>query len=130
VKPQVPPLRFAPVGMTNLRAVARLGLGGGGWTESPLQQPTRSRLPAFSLMRSTICAVQETVAPPIWTALDWTKLFGPQSLRRIDGRGAARRNEAGEDGRRCQYAYDRERCAGISWTDAKEHAAEKARGNK
>jgi hypothetical protein len=27
-------LRYAPVGMTNLRAVAHLGMGGGGWTES------------------------------------------------------------------------------------------------
>jgi hypothetical protein len=34
VKPQVPPLRYAPVGMTNLSAVAHLGMGGGGWTES------------------------------------------------------------------------------------------------
>jgi hypothetical protein len=33
VEPQVPPLRYAPVGMTNLRAAAHLGMGGGGWTE-------------------------------------------------------------------------------------------------
>jgi hypothetical protein len=32
-KLQVPPLRCAPVGMTNLRAVAHLGSRGGGWTE-------------------------------------------------------------------------------------------------
>jgi hypothetical protein len=31
---QVPPLRFAPVGMTKLRVVAHLGMVGGGWTES------------------------------------------------------------------------------------------------
>ncbi len=34
VEPQVPPLRYAPVGMTNFRAVAHLGMSGGGWTES------------------------------------------------------------------------------------------------
>jgi hypothetical protein len=30
---QVPPFRFAPVGMTKLRAVAHRGMGGDGWTE-------------------------------------------------------------------------------------------------
>ena len=34
VEPQVPPLRYAPVGMTNFRAVAHLGMSGAGWTES------------------------------------------------------------------------------------------------
>jgi hypothetical protein len=47
-KLQVPPLRFAPVGMTKFKAVTYLDLGGDGWTESPLQQPPRFRLPAFS----------------------------------------------------------------------------------
>jgi hypothetical protein len=28
-----PSLRYAPVGMTKLKAAARLGMGGGGWTE-------------------------------------------------------------------------------------------------
>ena len=51
VEPQVPPLRYAPVGMTNFRAVAHLGMSGGGWT-APLEQPTRFRLPAYSLRHS------------------------------------------------------------------------------
>jgi hypothetical protein len=33
VKLRVPPLRFAPVGMTKLGVAAHLGSGGGGWTE-------------------------------------------------------------------------------------------------
>jgi len=33
-QPQVPPLRFAPVGMTNWRVAAHLGMGGEGWTEA------------------------------------------------------------------------------------------------
>jgi hypothetical protein len=32
-KQQVPPLRYAPVGMTKWRAAAHIGMGGGGWTE-------------------------------------------------------------------------------------------------
>src|ERR1700677_553355 len=32
-----PPLRYAPVGMTNLRAATHLRIGGGGWTESKKQ---------------------------------------------------------------------------------------------
>ena len=31
---QIPRLRYAPVGMTNCRAAAHLGMGRGGWTES------------------------------------------------------------------------------------------------
>ena len=31
-KLQIPPLRFAPVGMTNSRVAAHLGMGGCGWT--------------------------------------------------------------------------------------------------
>jgi hypothetical protein len=38
VKQQVPPLRCAPVGMTNWGAAAHLGMGGGGWTESTKQE--------------------------------------------------------------------------------------------
>jgi hypothetical protein len=34
VKLQVPPLRFAPVGMTKLRVAAHLCSSDGGWTES------------------------------------------------------------------------------------------------
>jgi hypothetical protein len=34
VEPQVPPLRYASVGITRFRVVAHLGMGGGGWTES------------------------------------------------------------------------------------------------
>jgi hypothetical protein len=39
VKLQVPPLRFAPVGMTNSRVAAHLGSGGGGGTESNNEGP-------------------------------------------------------------------------------------------
>jgi hypothetical protein len=49
VKLQVPPLRYATVGMTKWRAAAYLGMGGGGWTES-------TNLPTLSidyLMQST-----------------------------------------------------------------------------
>jgi hypothetical protein len=38
-KLQVPPLRCAPVGMTNLRVTAHLGRSGGGWTEHNSNQP-------------------------------------------------------------------------------------------
>jgi hypothetical protein len=54
VEPQVPPLRYAPVGMTDFRAVAYLGIGGGGWTESKkliwtrLAQSSPGRSPGFS----------------------------------------------------------------------------------
>jgi hypothetical protein len=49
-KPQVPPLRSAPVGMTNLRAVAHLGMGVNGQRQATTFPPTsrlagRLRLP-------------------------------------------------------------------------------------
>ena len=47
VKLQVPPLRCASVGMTNWRAVAHLGLGGGGWTESSNQRPTLTQIAPY-----------------------------------------------------------------------------------
>jgi hypothetical protein len=62
-------LRCASVGMTNSRAAAHLGSGGGGRTEPAQQQPTRFRLPAFSLTHSASCAVQKALRPLIWTAL-------------------------------------------------------------
>jgi hypothetical protein len=37
VKLQIPPLRFASVGMTKWRVVLHLGIGSRGWTE-PAQQ--------------------------------------------------------------------------------------------
>jgi hypothetical protein len=43
VKLQVPPLRFATVGMTNFRVAAHLGSGGGGWTESNKEVPTPTK---------------------------------------------------------------------------------------
>jgi hypothetical protein len=48
-EPQVPPLRYAPVGMTNLRAVAHLGMGGGGWTEPKESQFRQDRTKMSSM---------------------------------------------------------------------------------
>ena len=59
-KPQVPPLRRAPVGMTKLRTVAYLGIGGEGWTESKK---------LFSARRAN-SAVQKPAAPFISTTLE------------------------------------------------------------
>ena len=36
-----PSLRYAPVGMTKWRAVAHLGMGGGGWTELTVPKSMR-----------------------------------------------------------------------------------------
>jgi hypothetical protein len=38
-KLQIPPLRYAPVGMTKSRVALHLGSGGGGWTESTNKGP-------------------------------------------------------------------------------------------
>jgi hypothetical protein len=40
VKLQVPPLCYAPVGMTKWRALAHLGMGGDGWTVPTDEGPT------------------------------------------------------------------------------------------
>ncbi len=68
-KLQVPPLRFAPVGMTNLRAAVHLGSGGGGGTESNNSNQPGFGLPAFSSTHSASCAVQKAIRPLTWTAL-------------------------------------------------------------
>ena len=49
VKLQVPPLRFASVGMTDLRVAAHLGGGGGGWTESAKKSAHTYPEPTYAL---------------------------------------------------------------------------------
>jgi hypothetical protein len=49
VKLQVPPLRFASVGMTNLRVAAHLGGGGGGWTKSANKSAHTHPEPTYAL---------------------------------------------------------------------------------
>ena len=58
---RVPPLRYAPVGMTKWRVVAHLCICGDGLTKLPQQQPTQFRLPAFSSTHSASCAFQEAI---------------------------------------------------------------------
>jgi hypothetical protein len=93
-KLQVPPLRCASVGMTTLRAVAHLGMGGGGWTESAKQQPTLFRLRVCSLQRThQVVQYQKATIPLIWAALSLPDLvfdlefsrrhFKPECLRNI-----------------------------------------------
>jgi hypothetical protein len=71
-KLQVPPLRFAPVGMTKLRVAAHLCSSGGGWTDSAQQlwYPTQAKIwlewgtRRFSLVDS----VDPPPPLPRWTA--------------------------------------------------------------
>jgi hypothetical protein len=44
-KPQVPPLRYAPVGMTNSRVAPHLGMGRGDGHNQPTKVPTYSDCP-------------------------------------------------------------------------------------
>jgi hypothetical protein len=45
VKLQIPPLRYAPVGMTKWRVALHLGSGGRGWTESTYEDPHLANYP-------------------------------------------------------------------------------------
>jgi hypothetical protein len=62
--------------MTKWRAVAHLGLGGGGWRDHNSNQP--AFVPAFSSTHSASCAVQESVCPLIRTALTLNRPYGTQ----------------------------------------------------
>ena len=77
-KLQVPPLRFAPVGMTNLRVAVHLGGGGGGGTESSNSKQPGFGLPAFFSTHSASCGVQKAIRPLIWTALTLSRPCGTQ----------------------------------------------------
>jgi hypothetical protein len=59
VKLQVPPLRYATVGMTKWRVAAHLGSGGAGWTESTNEGLRTHQPPTYDpdLGKYAICLI-------------------------------------------------------------------------
>ncbi len=65
------------VGMTNWRAVAHLGLGGGGWTESSNQRPTLTQIDSYLPTEELI---QTCMTPAVPTGLKFEMMAQTQTL--------------------------------------------------
>jgi len=75
-KLQVPPLRFAPVGMTKWSVALHLGSSGGGWTEPyPVSRPTRplcrelGRTGKVVLLAAQVAVIFHTALEKLVTAI-------------------------------------------------------------
>jgi hypothetical protein len=64
----------ASLGMTNLRAVANLGMGPGGWTEHTTKATNLISLACVLFNAFSKLRVQKAVAPLIWAIIHLTNL--------------------------------------------------------